>query len=141
MTTLTDGLATDMAWIVVWATAAGTLSMLLYRVASPQQRLRQLAIEATATRRALARHDGEFAAAWPLLRRSLAVSCHRLGAAFVPSLLAGVPVLLTAYAIQAHLSASAALPCGPAWLSSGWVAFFIATSVAALLVKFALKIQ
>jgi hypothetical protein len=137
----TNLLTPDIVQIVSWAIAAGAASMLLYRCASPQQRLKVLAGEAVATRRALNDFEGDFQDAWPLIRRTLALSFERLRVALFPSLLAGLPVLLALFLIEDKLTSVTVLPVGPAWAQSGWAAFFLATTVAAVCVKVALRIK
>jgi hypothetical protein len=137
----TNWLTPDIVQILAWATVGGAASMLLYRCASPQQRLKLLAGEAAATRRALNDLEGDFQDAWPLIRRSLALSFERLRVALFPSLLAGLPVLLALVLIEDKLASVSVLPVGPAWAQSGWAAFFLVTTVAAICVKVALRIK
>jgi hypothetical protein len=137
----TNWLSPDIVQIIVWATVAGAASMLLYRFSSPQQRLKLLAGEAAATRRALNDLDGGFHDAWPLIRRSLALSLECLRIAFVPSLLAGLPVLLALFLMEDKLANATVPAIGPAWAQSGWVAFFLVTAVAAVVIKVALRIK
>jgi hypothetical protein len=131
----------DIVQIVSWATVAGAASMLLYRFASPQQRLKLLAGEAAATRHALNDLDGDFQDAWPLIRRSLSLSLERLRIALGPSLLAGLPVLLALFLMEDKLATATVLAVGPAWVQSGWFAFFLVTTIAAVFIKVALRIK
>lgn len=134
-------LSANAAQIVVWAAASGVLSMLVYKFTSPQQRLKELGDEAAAARVALAQYDGAFQEAWPLVRHSLSVAWDRLKVALLPSLLAGLPVLLAVFCLEPRLSNAAWLPAAPSWVQSGWFVFCPITTVAAVLAKVALKIR
>lgn len=79
--------------IVLWSALGAFLSMLVYRLISPQQRLAALREETAALRRQLAGFAGEFADMAPLLRRNLALSFRQLGLTFGPAMLAGLPVI------------------------------------------------
>lgn len=79
--------------ILLWSALAAVLSMLVYRLISPQQRLNELRAESIALRAKLAGFDGEFAEMAPLLRRNLALSFRQLGLTFAPAVLAGLPVI------------------------------------------------
>jgi hypothetical protein len=79
--------------LVLWALIASALSMAIYRVASPQRRILWAQSEAQAARRALDRFDGEFAEAWPLIRRVLRTAFHRVGLVLPTVLLAMLPIL------------------------------------------------
>lgn len=126
--------------VVVCAAIAGIVSMLVYRCTSPQQRLKQLESEAVAARRALDDLDGSFADAWPLMRRSLGLALARLRLVLVPSILAGLPVLLP-MALMEHRLTAPLISIGPAWMQAGWIAFLAVTTVAALSTKIALRIK
>ncbi len=135
-----EGALAGRMLIVAGAALAGVASMLLYKVASPQRRLEQLAA-ATSARWDWIEHDGSFRDAWPLIRRDLGLALARVRLSLGPSLLAGLPVLLGAYLMEDALSAVRVLPLGPAWLRSGWSAFFLAAALAALAVKLLLRIK
>jgi hypothetical protein len=131
----------DILLILAGAAVAGAASMLLYRLASPQERLKRLAAQAAATRRELNDIQGDFHDAWPLIRRNFALSFERLRVALGPSLLAGLPVLLAMFLMEYKLATVSVSPVGPLWLQSGWAAFFVMTAVAAIVVKVALRIK
>ena len=84
----------DTARVVCWAVLAGAGSMWVYAAASPQRRIKELEKESAEARAALAGYVGDFAGAWPLIRRSLAAPLRRLGLALRPSLFAGLPVIV-----------------------------------------------
>lgn len=79
--------------ILLWSAVGAFLSMLVYRLISPQRRLAALRDETAALRAKLARFEGEFSDMAPLLRRNLALSFRQLGLTFGPAVLAGLPVI------------------------------------------------
>ncbi len=64
-----DGLMSAVASapirLVVWGIIAATVSMLLYWVLSPQQKISRARQESIAARHDLNKFDGEFSQAWP----------------------------------------------------------------------------
>lgn len=88
-----SGFLPDSLRILLWSAAGAFLSMLVYRLISPQQRLAALRDETAALRRRLSGFEGEFSDMAPLLRRNLALSFRQLGLTFAPAVLAGLPVI------------------------------------------------
>ena len=131
----------EHARLTLWAVASGVASMLLYKFTSPQQRIRELDVEAAGIRRALATHEGEFGEALPLIRSNLAVSLKRLRVALAPSLLAGLPIIACLIGLDAAYSEFEFSPWGPPWLKWWLVGYLLVGSAAALLTKFALRIK
>lgn len=129
------------ARLALWSIASGTLSMLLYKFTSPQQKIRELDVQAAGIRQALAKHDGEFNEALPLIRSNLAVALTRLRVALAPSLLAGAPIVLCLIGLDAAYAEFEFVPLGPNWLRWWVVGYFILSSAAALTTKFALRIK
>ena len=97
--------------------------------------------EAAGIRAALARHDGEFAEAIPLIRNNLAVSLKRLRVALAPSLLAGLPIVACLIGLDTAYCQFEFQPFGPQWLRWWVVSYLTLSSVAALITKFALRIK
>ncbi len=79
--------------LIFWGLLAAILSMALYWLISPQQQLATIKHRALEARQALNAHDGEFAEAWPLMRRMLGLSMRQLGMTTWPALVASLPVL------------------------------------------------
>ena len=95
-TFLDSGLAVvipPLARLVLWALLAAVLSMGLYWLLSPQARIAQAKAEAAAARHDLDAHEGEFADAWPLMRRMLRAAFRQLGLVTLPAVVASLPVL------------------------------------------------
>jgi hypothetical protein len=80
--------------IAVFGALAGWLGMLIYRRASPQQRLSAVRIDLAIAQRALAGYDGELSGLWPLLRRQLGLALTQMRLSASAALLAGLPFLL-----------------------------------------------
>ncbi|MEM1089096.1 MAG: hypothetical protein AAGI67_01835 [Pseudomonadota bacterium] len=80
--------------LALWAAAAAFVGMAVYRLASPQEKLKKLKIEVRENRRAMMEFDGEADEMWPVLAASLGSSLKHLGLTFGGALLAGLPVLL-----------------------------------------------
>lgn len=80
--------------VPLWGTLAGIAGMALYRWLSPQQRLATLKPELRAAQRALAGYDGPLAGLWPLVGRQSRLAFTQLGLVLLPSLAAGLPVIL-----------------------------------------------
>jgi hypothetical protein len=89
--------------LLLWGAAAGAVSMLLYRMVSPQAAIAHGKRELLGARRALDEHRGSFDEAQPLLRRLLRLALRQVGRTGWPALLASLPVL-----------------CLLAWLSSAY---------------------
>lgn len=79
--------------LTVWAALGAALSMVLYRLISPQRRIAALSAEAQTLRRALNDYDGEFAGAWPLIRSNLGVAGRRLLLVTPPAVIASLPLI------------------------------------------------
>ncbi|MFG0295934.1 MAG: hypothetical protein ACF8PG_08505, partial [Maioricimonas sp. JB045] len=118
----------------------GALSMWLYRLTSPQERLVQVVAQLKETQRQVAAYDGEFDGAWPLIRESLRLSFVRLGMVIGPTLAAGIPVIAAMMWIDATFPDAQVLPFGPLWLQSAQAAFLIVVSLSALAVKAVFRI-
>lgn len=79
--------------LVLWGLVAAILSMALYAMLSPQQRLRRVREEAVEARRALDGYEGSFAGARPLIGAMFATSMKQLGLVLTPAVLASLPLL------------------------------------------------
>lgn len=88
-----SGFASPTLRLVVWGLVAAVLSMGLYWLLSPQGKLNDVKVRALAARRDLNAFDGEFADAWPMMRRMLGLSFKQLGMTTMPAVLASIPVL------------------------------------------------
>lgn len=80
--------------VLFWGALAGVAGMALYRWLSPQRRLAALKPELRAAQRTLADYDGPLSGLWPLVGRQFRLAFTQLGLVFLPSLAAGLPVIL-----------------------------------------------
>ena len=107
--------------LIAWGCLMAAVTMILYRLISPQRRIQALKAEASAARRDIAAFDGEFDQLTPLIRRSLAASLRQVATILWPALLASLPLvsclmwLYSAYNFQAPEAGQAiALAVAPA---------------------------
>lgn len=98
--------------LIIWGLIAAALSMGLYWLFSPQDKLTDVKIRALQARKDLNAHDGEFEEAWPLMRSMLGLSFRQLGMTTLPAVLASVPVL--ALIVWLGTAYGYTLPDGPA---------------------------
>lgn len=94
--------APETARILLWAAAAAILSMLLYRVLSPQRRLAQLAAEERLLRSRLNDTPAEMAEGLASAGRLLRLALLRLGLVLLPALAAALPVICIMIWLNAH---------------------------------------
>jgi hypothetical protein len=87
------GLLSPSGRLILWAALGGILSVLLYRLLSPQARIAAAKQEVARTRQALDRHEGEFAEAMPLLKAQLGAAFRHIGLVLPATLIASLPVL------------------------------------------------
>lgn len=79
--------------LAVWGLVGASISMALYALLSPQERLRRVKTSAQEAKVALDGHDGSFSEAMPLIGRMLRSSMAQLGLVLGPAVLASLPVL------------------------------------------------
>ncbi|MGI8740838.1 MAG: hypothetical protein ACR2KU_14930 [Gammaproteobacteria bacterium] len=79
--------------IILWALVSAVISMGLYWLLSPQQRIADVKRRALEARRALDAYDGEFAGAWPRISEMLRLSLKQVGIVTMPAVLASLPIL------------------------------------------------
>lgn len=90
--------------LVLWAVLAGVASLELYRLLSPQHKVKALTSQANTARQALAGFDGDMTDAWPLLRENLLLPFKRLAMVLPATLLAALPVLILITHLSRHYS-------------------------------------
>jgi hypothetical protein len=79
--------------LIVWGLVGGGATMALYWLLSPQREIAAARVEAANARRALDAYDGEFADAWPLIRRVLGQALRQFRLVLGPALLASLPAI------------------------------------------------
>jgi hypothetical protein len=82
-----------IARLAVWALIGAVVSMELYKLLSPQARIAELRTELETAQRKVSGFDGEFAEAWPLIRRMLSLALKRIGVILPGTVIASLPVL------------------------------------------------
>lgn len=133
--------APDFLRLMLWATLAAVLSMELYRLLSPQARVRALKIELNDAQREAQAFDGDFADGWPLITGMLRLALRRVWLVLPGTVLACLPLLVLVLWLSDAYAGRTLLPFAPAWLG-GWEAVFLPSLlVAALLYKWARRIE
>lgn len=80
--------------IALWASLGAILSLELYRLLSPQERIGRIKRKADKARQQLANFDGKVEDAWPLIKSMLASSLRRVGIVLPATLLAAYPIVV-----------------------------------------------
>lgn len=115
--------------ILMWGALGAVVSMELYRLLSPQARIRAVRGELEATRRQMAGFDGSFAEGRPLIGRLLALSWRQLALVAPAALLASVPMIMVMVwlsntqdsALPAPGGAQPAVQVAPSTYHAAWV--------------------
>jgi hypothetical protein len=87
------GALPPLARLILWAIAGAAISLMLYRLLSPQRRIAEAKSAALSARRRLNAHDGDLESALPLMRQSMKAALRHVGLVFPAALAASVPVL------------------------------------------------
>ena len=80
--------------VAMWAVLGGIVCLELYRVVSPQKRIREIKRQAKAAQQQLAGYDGEMEGAWPMIKSMLGLSLKRVGIVIPATLLAAYPIIV-----------------------------------------------
>jgi hypothetical protein len=92
-----DGLlgqfAPPTARLAIWGLISALVSMGVYWLLSPQQKIAEVKAKALAARRDLDSYEGDFAGAWPRMREMLGLSLKQVGIVTGPAIVASLPVL------------------------------------------------
>lgn len=83
----------SFARLVVWAVLAAIVSILIYRLVSPQAKIAETKVAAVAARRRLNAHPGDLESALPLMRRSLGLASLQVLLVLPGALIGSLPVL------------------------------------------------
>jgi hypothetical protein len=82
-----------LARLILWAVAGAAVSLMLYRLLSPQRRIAAAKAAARDARRRLNAHHGDLESALPLMRRSMKLALRHVALVFPAALVASLPVL------------------------------------------------
>lgn len=106
-----SGVLPPIARIALGGVGGAVLSMALYRVLSPQGRIRRAKADLAATRRSFDAHDGTLAEAWPTIAAMLRASLRQLALVAGPTLIASLPLL----SLVVWLDTAYGLAAPPSW--------------------------
>jgi hypothetical protein len=127
--------------VALYGLVLGVVGMLIYWWTSPQRRIAAVKLEMSEARRALRAYKGTNGR--EVLRlsvRSLAPALRQLLLVLGPTLLAAAPIVLVVAWLESAYADRTIWSIGPAWMRTWHTPFMVALSVAALVMKFALKI-
>lgn len=128
--------------LVVLAAASGALSMWLYKLCSPQERLAEVVVRIKETQRRLMAYDGEFAGAQPLIVDNLKLSLQRLGMVLFPSAMAAAPILaVLTWGMAGYQGLTLSSINPQAWYATPEFLFLVVATLSALAVKFIFRIK
>lgn len=88
-----QGILPGLARVVVWALLSAILSMGLYWVISPQERLAEVKRLSAQTQKILLDYDGDFSGLWPRIGRHLRHTSAAVGLTLGPAIVASLPIL------------------------------------------------
>lgn len=118
----------------------GVLAMLIYARLSPQEDVAALKEQAREARRELNAYEGtDMSEVWKLTRRSLAIGLEQVRRVLVPTIVAGIPILIIMVLIEPQVED--VLHFGPSWIRAWYVVFIATLSVSALAVKILFDIE
>ena len=122
----------------------GIVSMMVYRVTSPQERIAEVSAGVRESRLLLSRvDDSDIRVVWALSKRALGLSLQQLLLMIAPTALAVTPTFTAAWGVDRlfDLSGHSLGNFGPTWLTSGHTAFWVPLCLAALAVKLRFNIK
>lgn len=79
--------------VILWGVIGAAVSMGLYWLISPQARIKRNEAKTLEARQALDAYEGDFAGAWPQMRRMLGLALKQVGIVVIPAVVASLPVL------------------------------------------------
>lgn len=121
--------------IVLWAAVAAFVSMEIYRVLSPQDRIRRLEERIVRARASLDAHEGNFSEGWAVVRETLHLALKRLGLVAPAAIAATLPLFAIVLWMSNTYENERVIGVGPSW-ADGWeLIFFIAVSASAFAAK------
>jgi hypothetical protein len=130
------------ARLVVYGLVMGALAMLIYWLTSPQRRIAALKSEISNAQRALRTYSGtDGREILRLTGRAIGPVLRQMALVLGPTLLAAAPIVLVMFGLAALYSDRfSGNWMGPSWLRSWEVPFMLGATIAALALKFSLKI-
>jgi hypothetical protein len=95
-------IAPPFARLLLWAAAGALISMELYRLVSPQERIATVKSALEQVRRTVNDFDGPFEEAWPHIRHMLWLAVRRVLLVLPATLLASLPLLVVIVWLDTH---------------------------------------
>ncbi|TNE65675.1 MAG: hypothetical protein EP335_05200 [Alphaproteobacteria bacterium] len=130
-----------VARLALWALMASVLTMEIYRLTSPQERIAALKLKFNFAKAQLDAFDGDFEDAWPLMRRMLGAAFGRVAIVLPGTLVAALPLLLLIVWIDTAYAHADVLGFGPLWLRGWETSFIVFMTILALGYKHIRRIQ
>jgi len=122
------GVLPSPARVVVWAALAALGSMELYRVLSPQERIRTVESDLRRRRTELDAHDGSFEEGWSIARQILRLSLRRVLLVAPAAVIASLPLLTLVLWMSGMYQGERLLGVGPSWVGRWEATFFVTVS-------------
>lgn len=128
--------------IVIWGTVTGAITMGIYGLISPQEKIGEAAEKSAAARREMAGYDGtDMSIVWELSQKSLKAALRQFALVLLPTLVAAIPVLLVIMGLEAVYTDTLMVPFGPEWFQSWHTILLVGMSIGAVVVKVVFKIH
>lgn len=134
------GLFSPLWRAIIWGVATGALSMGIYVLCAPQEKLRQLKAEQKANKLVMKDFDGEFSDMKVLLVKDLKYSLTQVAISLIPFVLSVAPAFAAMYGLE-EAYANVVLPTlGAEWTGNFEFWYIFSLLVTSLGIKFTFKI-
>jgi uncharacterized membrane protein (DUF106 family) len=128
--------------VLLWGTVTGAITMGIYGLISPQEKIGEAAKRSNDARREMRQYDGtDMSVVWELSRKSLKLSLRQFGLVLLPTLIAAIPVLVVITGLETVYLDTLMIPFGPEWFQSWYTVLLIGLSIGAVVVKVVFKIH
>lgn len=128
--------------LIILGLPTGAFAMGAYGKLSPQDKLDELNVELSATRKEMNAYSGtDPKVVMELSKRNMALAFKQVGLIFPATMLAALPVIAILYGVDLVYAGQTVLSGVPDWFSTWEGVFLIAMSLGAIVIKVALKIR
>lgn len=137
-----DALASPLPPVLrlcLWGILSAGISMGIYALLSPQQRMLAMKQQQKESRRALLAHEGDFGELNTLIRQDLGLSLRLIGLAIVPFLLSMLPLFFIVVPLL-DIYTAPLVNFGPGWMQSFEFWYIGALVIASLAIKIIFRI-
>lgn len=121
--------------VVLWAAVAAFVSMEIYRMLSPQDRIRRLEERIARAHASLDAHEGSFSEGWAVVRETLHLALKRVGLVAPAAIAATLPLFVVVLWMSTTYGNERLLGFGPSWAGRWELTFFVALSASAFAAK------